>query len=83
MEQTFFHVLSNHIIRKLRGFFNRKRETPKKVATAIKQGFEEAGFQVKINEQFEAEKIDFFAYDLVRAGAPNTRGNRWNPWTSS
>ena len=48
-----------------------KTGNTKKVAIAIKQGLEEAGFQVKIIEQFEAENIDFFAYEFVCVGAPS------------
>ena len=42
-----------------------KTENTKKVATAIEKGLEEAGLQVEMKEQYEAEDVDFFEYDLV------------------
>ena len=53
-----------------------KTGNTKKVANAIKQGLEEAGFYVEMKEQFEAEAIDFFEYGLVCIGAPSYS---WHP----
>ena len=53
-----------------------KTGNTKKVANAIKQGLEEAGLQVAIKEQHEAEDVDFFEYDLICVGAPSYS---WHP----
>jgi len=53
-----------------------KTGNTKKVAVAIIQGLEEAGLQVEMKEQYEAEDVDFFAYDLVCVGAP---AYSWHP----
>jgi len=53
-----------------------KTGNTKKVAIAIRQGLEEAGLQVAMKEQHEAENVDFFEYDLVCVGAPSYS---WHP----
>ena len=53
-----------------------KTGNTKKVADAIKQGLEEAGVQVIMKEQHEAEGEDWFGYDLVCVGAP---AYSWHP----
>ena len=53
-----------------------KTGNTKKVAIAIRQGLEEAGLQVAMKEQHEAEDVDFFEYDLVCVGAPSYS---WHP----
>jgi flavodoxin len=53
-----------------------KTGNTRKVANAIGQGLENAGMQVAIKEQHEAEDDDFFSYDLVCVGAP---AYSWHP----
>lgn len=53
-----------------------KTGNTKKAATAIKEGLEQAGLQVTMKEQHEAENVDFFEYDLVCVGAPSYS---WHP----
>jgi flavodoxin len=47
-----------------------------KVANAIKQGLETAEVHVTMKKQEEAEKVDYFNYDLVCVGAPSYS---WHP----
>jgi flavodoxin len=53
-----------------------KTGNTRKVANAVQRGLEEAGFQVSVKEQHEAETEDFFNYDLVCVGAPSYS---WHP----
>ena len=53
-----------------------KTGNTKKVANSIKQGLEEASFQVTMKKPEEAENIDYFDYDLVCLGAPSYS---WHP----
>jgi flavorubredoxin len=53
-----------------------KTGNTEKVANAIRQGLEDAGFQVMMKKQHEAENVDFFEYDLVCVGAPSYS---WHP----
>ena len=48
----------------------------KKVAFAIKEGFEAAGATVSILKTTEAEDVDYFDYDLVCVGCPSIQ---WHP----
>ncbi len=47
-----------------------------KVANAIKEGLEEANFEVTIRKPEEAEALDYFDYDLVCVGCPSYS---WHP----
>ncbi len=53
-----------------------KTGNTKKVANAVKEGLENAGLEVTLKEQHEAESLDFFDYDLVCVGAPSYS---WHP----
>ncbi len=53
-----------------------KTGNTEKVALAIKQGLEEAGVQVTLKKQEEAENVDFFDYDFVCVGSPSYS---WHP----
>ena len=48
----------------------------KKVASAIKEGLEDAGVNVSLKRTTEADDIDYFNYDLVCVGAPSIN---WHP----
>ena len=47
-----------------------------KVASAIKEGLEDAGVNVSLKRTTEADNIDYFDYDLVCVGAPSIN---WHP----
>ena len=47
-----------------------------KVASAIKEGLENAQFKVDLKKPLDAEGIDFFDYDLVCGGSPSIE---WQP----
>jgi len=53
-----------------------KTGNTEKVATAIKQGLEEANIQVILKKPEGAEAIDYFDFDLVRIGCPSYS---WHP----
>jgi flavodoxin len=53
-----------------------KTGNTEKVAKAIKQGLEAANIKVNLKKPEEAEKIDYFDYDLVCVGAPSYS---WHP----
>ena len=58
-----------------------KTGNTEKVANAIKQGLEEKDIQVTIRKPEEAEKIDWFDYDLVCVGAPSYSWHLPEPMT--
>lgn len=47
-----------------------------KVAYAIQVGLEAAGFRVELKKPKEADKLDFYSYDLVCVGSPSIQ---WQP----
>ena len=47
-----------------------------KVASAIKDGLQDAGFKVDMKKLQEAVEVDFFNYDLVCVGSPSIE---WQP----
>ena len=47
-----------------------------KVASAIKEGLEDAGVNVSLKRTTEADDVDYFDYDLVCVGAPSIQ---WHP----
>jgi flavodoxin len=47
-----------------------------KVANAIKDGLQDAGFKVDLKKPQEAAEVDFFNYDLVCVGSPSIE---WQP----
>jgi flavodoxin len=47
-----------------------------KVASAIKDGLEKAGFNVELKKPQDAVELDFYAYDLVCVGSPSIE---WQP----
>jgi flavorubredoxin len=47
-----------------------------KVALAIKKGLEDEGVKVSLMKTSEAEKVDYFDYDLVCVGSPSIQ---WHP----
>ncbi len=53
-----------------------KTGNTEKVAKAIKQGLETKDIQVNLQKAEEAEKIDYFDYDLVCIGSPSYS---WHP----
>ncbi len=53
-----------------------KTGNTEKVAKAIKQGLEASEIEVNLKKPEEAEKIDYFDYDLVCVGAPSYS---WHP----
>ncbi len=53
-----------------------KTGNTEKVANAIKQGLEEAEFNVAVKKPEEAAEIDYFDYDLVCVGCPSYS---WHP----
>ena len=53
-----------------------KTGNTKKVAIALKSGFEETGASVNIQTISNARDIDFFAYDLICIGSPVYQ---WSP----
>jgi flavodoxin len=59
-----------------------KTGNTEKVATAIKQGLEEAGVQVTMQKPEEAEDIDYFDFDLVCVGAPSYSWHLPEPMTN-
>jgi multimeric flavodoxin WrbA len=71
-----FNKLVTYSVKRALIIFWSKTGNTKKTAIAIKQGLEEAGIQVTIVEQHEAESEDFFDYDLVCVGAPSYS---WHP----
>jgi len=48
-----------------------KTGNTEKVALAMKEGFERAGFKVDVKRVEEAEDLDFFDYDIVCLGSPS------------
>jgi flavodoxin len=53
-----------------------KTGNTEKVATAIKQGLEEATFKVTLTKPEDADAFDYFEYDLVCVGCPSYS---WHP----
>jgi multimeric flavodoxin WrbA len=53
-----------------------KTGNTRKVANAMRQGFEVAGLKVTMKEQHEAESLEFFDFDLVCIGSPSYS---WHP----
>ena len=53
-----------------------KTGNTKKVAQAIKEGLEEGGMEVTVQETKDAENTDYFDYDLVCVGSPSYS---WHP----
>ena len=53
-----------------------KTGNTEKVATAIKQGLEEATFKVTLTKPEDADTFDYFEYDLVCVGCPSYS---WHP----
>ncbi len=53
-----------------------KTGNTKKVASAIKQGLEEANVHVTVKKPEESDNVDYFDYDLVCVGCPSIS---WHP----
>lgn len=56
--------------------YESKTGNTEKVAFAIKEGLENAGFSIRIDKVQNSKSIDFFEYDLICIGTPSYQ---WQP----